>query len=52
MNIIYGVVTLTKNILLCLSLLVNEHLEDKEDVLDIPSDLDLDEFSLTTTKNP
>jgi hypothetical protein len=50
MNIIYGIVTVTKNILLCVSLLVNEQLEEKDDVLQIPSDLDLDEFSQTTKK--
>jgi hypothetical protein len=52
MNIIYGLVTLTKNVLLCVSLFVNEHPEEEEDILQIPSDINLDEFSLTTQKNP
>jgi hypothetical protein len=51
MNIIYGLVTVTKNILLCVSLLVNEQMEETEDILQIPSDLNLDEFSLTTQQN-
>jgi hypothetical protein len=51
MNSIYGMVTITKNILLCLSLLSNEYLEEKDDVLNIPPNLDLDEFSLTKQKN-
>jgi hypothetical protein len=52
MNIIYGFVTVTKNILLCVSLFANEHIEEREDELQIPTDLNLDEFSLTTQKNP
>jgi hypothetical protein len=52
MNTIYGLVTVTKNILLCISLFSNESPEEIEDELTIPSDLNLDEFSLTTTKNP
>ena len=52
MNSIYGMVTITKNILLCLALLANEQIEEKNDALQIPSDLDLDEFSLTTQKSP
>ena len=51
MNVIYFFVTVTKNILLCVSLFVNEHMEEKEDVLQIPSDLNLDEISLMTQKN-
>jgi hypothetical protein len=51
MNFIYGIVTVTKNILLCLSLFANEHLENENETLNIPSEIDLDEFSLTNLKN-
>ena len=51
MNIIYGMVTVVKNILLCLSLFANENVEQSDEELHIPSDLNLDEFSLTTQKN-
>lgn len=51
MNTIYGLVTVTKNVLLCISLFSNENLEEIEEELQIPSDLDLDEFSLTMHKN-
>ncbi len=51
MNFIYSIVTITKNILLSLSLFANEHVEETNDELLIPSDLDLDEFSLSTQKN-
>jgi len=52
MNSIYGIVTITKNILLCLSLFATENIEKADDELHIPNDLDLDEFSLTNLKNP
>jgi len=52
MNTIYGVVTITKNILLCLSLFASEYLETNDDTLHIPSEIDLDEFSLANLKNP
>lgn len=51
MNIIYGFVTVAKNILLCLSLFATENIEQSDEELHIPSDLNLDEFSLTTQKN-
>ena len=51
MNMIYSLVTITKNILLCLAVLATENLEQKEDVLDIPNHMDLDEFSPTNLKN-
>ena len=51
MNIIYGLVTVIKNILLCLSLFANENVEQSDEELHIPSNLNLDDFSLTTQKN-
>jgi hypothetical protein len=53
MNGIYAFVTIVKNILLCVSLLASESTEqDENDELHIPSEIDLDEFSLTNFKNP
>ena len=52
MNSIVGIVTLTKNILLCLSLFATENTEQEDDELHIPNDMDLGEFSLTNLKNP
>ena len=46
MNTIYGLVTITKNILLCLSLFANEQQENIDDSLHIPSEINLDEFLL------
>ncbi len=47
---IYSIVTITKNILLCLSLFATENVEEKSDELQIPTHMDLDEFSLTNLK--
>jgi hypothetical protein len=52
MNFIYGLVTVSKNILLSIAMFVKENAEDIDDSLHIPTDLNLDEFSLTTHKNP
>jgi hypothetical protein len=52
MNFIYGIVTVTKNILLGISMFVTDNVDETNDSLQIPTDLDLDEFSLTTQKNP
>lgn len=53
MNSIYGIVTILKNILLCLAMLASEQLETDEDTeLRIPTGIDLDEISLTQFKNP
>ena len=51
MNSIYGIVLVTKNVLLCLSLFANENIEETNDELRLPSEIDLDEFSLTNLKN-
>lgn len=51
MKIIYGIVTVTKNILLSISMFVKENIEEPNESLQIPNDLNLDEFSLTTQKN-
>jgi hypothetical protein len=50
LNIIYSFVTITKNIILSLSLLVNEPIEINDDELHIPTDINLDEFTLTNSK--
>lgn len=47
---IYGFVTLTKNILLCLALFARENKEQVGDELHIPNHMDLDEFSFTNLK--
>ncbi len=53
MNTIVRMVTITKNILLCLALLASESVEEEGgDELHIPTEIDLDEFSLTNLKNP
>ena len=51
MNSIYGIVLVTKNILLCLSISANENIEETSDELHLPSGIDLDEFSLINLKN-
>jgi hypothetical protein len=48
---IYGIVTITKNIILSLALLANEPTEQTEEILNIPTDLNLDDFTLTNPKN-
>ncbi len=50
MNLIYGFVTVCKNILLSIAMFATERVEETEETLQIPLDLDLDEFSLTTNK--
>ena len=49
--IIYGIVTITKNILLCCALLASEPVEENDEVLNIPTDINLDDFTLTNAKN-
>jgi hypothetical protein len=51
MKSIYALVVITKNILLCISLFSSENAEKDESPLQIPTDLDLDELSLTKPKN-
>ena len=51
MKIIYSFITISKNVILCLALLGNEHVESKDEILNIPTDVNLDEFSLTNYKN-
>lgn len=48
---IYSFITISKNIILCLALFGNEVIESKEENLNIPPDVNLDEFSLTQYKN-
>ncbi|MEO7446017.1 MAG: hypothetical protein ABIT96_00045 [Ferruginibacter sp.] len=43
---IYGLVTITKNIILSLALLASEYIEEENEELHIPKDLQLDEFTL------
>lgn len=52
MKLIYGLVTLSKNIILSLSLFANEQDENMvEEKLHIPDNINLDEISLTNFKN-
>lgn len=51
MKSIYALVVIMKNILLCISLFSSENADKDESPLQIPTDLDLDEFSLTNPKN-
>jgi len=52
MKLIYGLVTLSKNIILSLSLFANEQEENNlEDKLNLPNNINLDEISLTNFKN-
>lgn len=50
MRIIYSFVTISKNVLLSLALFANEPNEENNNELQIPTDLNLDEFSLTNLK--
>jgi len=50
MKIIYSFVTISKNVLLSLALFANEPNEENNNELQIPTDLNLDEFSLTNLK--
>ena len=50
-QIIYSIVTLAKNIILCLALFANEPVEQNEQSLQIPTDINLDDFTLTNPKN-
>jgi hypothetical protein len=50
MRVVYSLVTITKNLILGLALLANEPVDVKEEELQIPKDLQLDEFTLNPTK--
>jgi hypothetical protein len=52
MKLIYGLVTLSKNIILSFSLFVNEQEDNNiEDKLNLPNNINLDEISLFNLKN-
>jgi hypothetical protein len=53
LRIVYGIITFTKNIILALALFGSEpdNADNNPDTLDLPSNLNLDEFSLTNLKN-
>jgi hypothetical protein len=52
MKLIYGLVTLSKNIILSLSLFANEFEDnDIETKLNLPNNINLDEISLSNFKN-
>ncbi|MEJ7625307.1 MAG: hypothetical protein WKF35_00470 [Ferruginibacter sp.] len=51
MKLIYSFITITKNIILCLAMFANEQPEGTDESLNIPNDVNLDEFSLTNYKN-
>ena len=50
MKVIYSVVTISKNILLSIAFLAKEPVENSEE-LQIPADLNFDDFTLTNLKN-
>ncbi len=50
MRVVYSLVTITKNLILGLALLANEPIDVREEELQIPKDLQLDEFTLNPTK--
>ena len=50
MKIFYSFVTITKNVFLSLAFFATEKI-DEEDILHIPSELDLDSFNPKTTLN-
>ncbi len=53
MRLIYGMVTVSKNIILSLALFANEQDESfVEEKLNLPDNINLDEISLTNFKNP
>lgn len=47
---IYSFVTITKNIILSLALFASEPIETNDEGLQIPTDINLDGFTLTNTK--
>jgi hypothetical protein len=52
LNLIYGLVTLSKNLILSMSLFINEQDESiLDDKLEIPNNINLDEISLSNFKN-
>ncbi len=53
MRLVYGLVACSKNIILSLSLFGNEQDEASlDEKLNLPSNINLDEISLTNFKNP
>lgn len=48
---IYAIVTIAKNLILCLALFANEPIEQNDEILNIPSDINLDDFTPTNPKN-
>ncbi|MEO7046766.1 MAG: hypothetical protein ABI091_15790 [Ferruginibacter sp.] len=51
LQIIYGIVTISKNVILCLALFANEPIEQNDEILNIPSEMNLDDFTPTNPKN-
>lgn len=51
LKIIYSVVTIVKNILLCIALFAIDKIEANSKQLSIPDDMRLDDFSFTNLKN-
>lgn len=50
MRVVYSLVTITKNIILGLGILASDPVDVKDEELQIPKDLQLDEFTLNPTK--
>lgn len=44
MNSIYGIVTITKNVLLCVALFADERIDQEQDELQLPAQIDSNEF--------
>ena len=52
MRLIYSIVTISKNIILCVAFLANEKVEeDKDKEFQIPNELELDSFSPNNNLN-
>ena len=51
LTFVYGVVTIAKDLLLCFALFANEPKEQNGDILNIPTEMDLDNFTPTNPKN-
>ncbi len=50
MKFIYSFITLSKNIIISLAFFGNEQIESPDEILNIPTDVNLDEFSVTNYK--
>lgn len=51
MRVIYGVVTICKNIMLCVAFFAEERIDQEENAFQIPNEIDLDSFNPKTNLN-